>query len=971
MKHIIWLLVGLPYLCVGQLYTIYEDGKWGAINKEGKIVLEPQYTKLIPTPIKGTWIVEKAEKQGIWLEEWGEITMIEYDTIAYREKSEFAFFETKRKEKVGILDSVGLEVIENRYDRISYMAISKQPWWKVRKDGKEGAIDNEGTEFLPIVYDDVWEAAEGILNMTKEGLSGCKSLNGKLFFEPQFMKIEGGEYGVVVVSHEDNTYSAWNAEGEQELDHFPWPPKRLEYGYWLFDRNENRKGLAYKGGKVISRNRFYDAEVLGEGFVAVQRLEDVSNWNVVNDEGRFLLPRDYQDIQLQQGKWIWVKVNNRWGVYNQYGRLIAEPVLDRIAEFEGGVAVISIDGRMGLLNQYGDYLAEASYDDIDLLEGIALLRRDSTISQVAFNLAGAPTFNKQLVVRKAWEQKTTREGEVSLDPRDYGWVKVKRGNFKGDWYYGPAGIPSSFGSSLCDTVFIVQNAPFAILGNIKGSTGKMSHDIFYYDLSKPVVGFQEIMTNDFKNGDVARAHSYRYARTLDEGVLLIGRDGEIKGLNGVYSIEPFQYGYARVSGFGGLSGLINEEGKLIIPHRYEALSNFEKGSAIFKWKKQWGLMDSTLNMTYLDGKYENVEHIGEGQHLKVGVRKAACVLKDRNNQDIAHFEADEARMFREGLAVVRVKAKWGFIDTTGKYIGKPTYLNAYDFHEGLAAVKSERRWGYMNAKGELQIGLQFDSVSNFIHGAAWAEYKGRYGLIKPDGKWRVKPKYENAEYLTKNFFLLERKEKVGVMNHKGQWIVPPIYDYIQVKGKYFKVRDGNQQGYIDQRGKTIIPVVYDELSDIKDNQAFYSNMPRPSREWEQEGGIILHEQSDGQVELEFVPRDSVGTWRDESPDVQAISLFDLMDESEIERQERILTHDYTEPNARIRMKMGNGMTIGQQACLYGLIDFKGKEVLPPIYEEIRYQNGLYQLIKNKRISYANEKGEIIYPSNLPSTEPSN
>ncbi len=55
------------------------------------------------------------------------------------------------------------------------------------------------------------------------------------------------------------------------------------------------------------------------------------------------------------------------------------------------------------------------------------------------------------------------------------------------------------------------------------------------------------------------------------------------------------------------------------------------------------------------------------------------------------FKYDEAKSFSEGLALVKLNGKWGFIDKTGKEVGIPLgkYDNVMSFSEGLAAVRDE------------------------------------------------------------------------------------------------------------------------------------------------------------------------------------------------------------------------------------------------------------------------------------------
>ncbi|SFM37782.1 WG containing repeat-containing protein [Paenibacillus sp. 1_12] len=46
--------------------------------------------------------------------------------------------------------------------------------------------------------------------------------------------------------------------------------------------------------------------------------------------------------------------------------------------------------------------------------------------------------------------------------------------------------------------------------------------------------------------------------------------------------------------------------------------------------------------------------------------------------------------------MVKKEDKWGFIDNTGKEIVAVKFERAFDFSEGLAAVKVKGKWGFIN-----------------------------------------------------------------------------------------------------------------------------------------------------------------------------------------------------------------------------------------------------------------------------------
>ena len=52
--------------------------------------------------------------------------------------------------------------------------------------------------------------------------------------------------------------------------------------------------------------------------------------------------------------------------------------------------------------------------------------------------------------------------------------------------------------------------------------------------------------------------------------------------------------------------------------------------------------------------------------------------------------------FSEGLAMVALNEKWGFVDKSGKVVVPLKYDWVGDFSEGLAAVTLNGKWGFIS-----------------------------------------------------------------------------------------------------------------------------------------------------------------------------------------------------------------------------------------------------------------------------------
>ena len=74
---------------------------------------------------------------------------------------------------------------------------------------------------------------------------------------------------------------------------------------------------------------------------------------------------------------------------------------------------------------------------------------------------------------------------------------------------------------------------------------------------------------------------------------------------------------------------------------------------------------------------------------------------------------DRASPFSEGLALVKIGDKYGYINKEGQYVINPQFNSALSFSEGLAAVGIGGKGGYINREGQLVIKLQFYKVRLF------------------------------------------------------------------------------------------------------------------------------------------------------------------------------------------------------------------------------------------------------------------
>ncbi|MCI4668594.1 MAG: WG repeat-containing protein [Bacteroidia bacterium] len=104
---------------------------------------------------------------------------------------------------------------------------------------------------------------------------------------------------------------------------------------------------------------------------------------------------------------------------------------------------------------------------------------------------------------------------------------------------------------------------------------------------------------------------------------------------------------------------------------------------------------------------------------------------------------EDARLFEEGLAAVKKKGRWGFINKKFETVIPFRYVNARDFQEGFASVKGKKSWGLIDSTGKTVLRFRYERPIIF-------DYKG----TRPAG----------AEALA----VIKRGEGYQFINRKGK-----------------------------------------------------------------------------------------------------------------------------------------------------------------------------------------------------------
>jgi hypothetical protein len=284
--------------------------------------------------------------------------------------------------------------------------------------------------------------------------------------------------------------------------------------------------------------------------------------------------------------------------------------------------------------------------------------------------------------------------------------------------------------------------------------------------------------------------------------------------------SDFHHGQAIVS-VGGKFGIIDSTFHWIIKPTYEHLSFLPNSDFRLyqsaRYQKEIGIVDNAGNII-IQGGFERIAFPFDDW---IAFQKGKWGFCDRKGNIVIAPQYLAANSFSDGLAAVKKEKYWIYIDKTGTQIIEGQFQRADAFHDGIAAVMKDNKWMLIDKTGN-QIGKQEPSqIKQYYHNTWLAQKDKRWGLLGSNGKWKVAPKYLQLKYL-KPFNLIAAKDKKGwkILNLEGDELNKKTFSNITTyKENFCAVQVKKHWGFIDSTGKLVIKDVYATVSPFSEYRA--------------------------------------------------------------------------------------------------------------------------------------------------------
>jgi hypothetical protein len=377
-------------------------------------------------------------------------------------------------------------------------------------------------------------------------------------------------------------------------------------------------------------------------------------------------------------------------------------------------------------------------------------------------------------------------------------------------------------------------------------------------------------------------------------------------------------------------GYITTSGKVEIDFFYDAAGAFNDGIAVVVQNSRYFLINKN-GERILDDTYDYLEidtetglvwfNVDGAQGLMNG---KGAILSDPIYDLI--YGASSSCYFTDGLAVVAVDDKYGFIDATGELTIPKNYDYASDFSQGLAVVKIGDKYGYIDKKGNVAIDTIYYNAYSFnaFKQAIVSTYNETtstetFKVIDKNGD-EVFGGYEDINEssfgyvgtLNDLYYLIDTNgEKVDNIGYDD---FMTFFDYAMV--------------YIEATDQTII------IDDKYDTIAEFSEAEFPDDAFVDLGVLYFETDKDGFVELKYGSKTAT------------------------------LTCDSVD-------SIVNGKIIAIRYGMCGVLDLKNKKLLEFNYDDIQiYDDGYWLVSINGFYGIVNEKGNTIVPIEYTACNPS-
>lgn len=806
---------------------VSKDGKYGAINNFGKVVVPIQYNSLRINE-NNTFVAD-----GVLIDIFGRRIVSKGD-ISVPILSEY---EDAR------LCTNGLII--------------------VKKDNLYGCITQDNKIIIPIVYSRL-ECYHHYLAAAILDEDDCTDKDDYNDYEDDD-NCGNNRYKYGVINYLNEVIVPFNEEFDDLIvsDYFikyrvnkKWGALTLQ-GDIICEPRYNRIEYFANNLYKVGKNRYSAEDYYSDGSFAYED-ENPGNsgidWGIIDSKGHIILPLKYDEIgnQVENGH---VMVRNRLhkGFIDVMGNVLLEPTYYNIKSFVDGFAIVSKKYfshqeceeyyRYGVIDStYREVIpcvfSSIRYEkDTNLfktekglktIKGNSIVEHNDEVILVDEKYAYCSSFKNGYAIATKYVNGIALCGLINTRSEDvlppifqelhhlgFGLYRYKINN--------KYGIADNKGNIVLPNVYIGIGefdgnlAPIKIKNSVKNK-GEIGSRLYGYINSEAKI----ILKAEFSFIE-KRNEGYSVVRKGMDGTwgLFCWETQELKIIENSAYLGPCENGLCLINlggvfdrkqkkTIGGKWGYIFADGREALSPIYDYVGVRSDNYSVIEKENSWGLFSLTTyevstisNASYLGLYKDGLCLINIGGQFDKNTKK---VLGGKwgyiniNKEDVLPAEYNFIGKRSENYSVIRKDKSWGLFNMVSHEV-KMTEVSSYlgPCNDGLCRIN---------------VGGTYDQETNRIS-------CGKWGYLDPDKGIVIKPEYSMAKSFHEGMAAVMIEDKWGFINSNGDLIVPCVYDklissYYDGKGGLLK---GDKIFIFDKDGKIVSS--HNQRDDDDDNYGDY------------------------------------------------------------------------------------------------------------------------------------------------------
>lgn len=400
-----------------EYFALYSQNKWGIINQEGEVVIQPSYEEMIVIP-------DKAKDVFICIYNVNEETGT-YQTKAINSKDETIL---TGYEQIEALDNI------DKNSNVWY----EENVLRIKKNGKYGLIDLNGKELLPAEYDEitVLEGVENSLIIKKDGKVGLVNDTGSVIIDANYKEIKGlGDTykdGYITID-EQGKYGLISATKKQILENKYDEILQVPLKEYYAIKENGKQKLINSNGEVLIDSGFDEIKsTTTNGIIFVKD----NLYGEMNTSGEVTIKADYQELKEVKEQIYIAKQNNKYGIIDGLGNGLTAFEYDGMTYNEKADLFFADDSeyKTSIIDNKYDVKTTGILSEVNTDEEYIRMRISDEYKY--YNLKGEEISNIQAL----------KNNTIFLDKKDgkYGYVD-KKGNAITEYIYDDATEQNKYG----------------------------------------------------------------------------------------------------------------------------------------------------------------------------------------------------------------------------------------------------------------------------------------------------------------------------------------------------------------------------------------------------------------------------------------------------------------------------------------------------------------------------------------------